>query len=240
MALNRANRGGVTGIYSWGCPCPFVYNISLTKGLRDTHVTVAPFIIKGCRYALLTYAQCGDLDPWRIVELFANLRAECIIGRELHEDGGIHLHTFVDFGRQFSSRTTTVFDVGGFHPNIEQSRGTPEKGYDYAIKDGDVVAGGLERPRHQSGSGADSAHTKWSTIVMAETADEFWELCHSLVPEHLVRSYPSLRKYCDWKFAPVDTVYTTPVGVWIDASAVEGINQWLLQADLGSGALGRR
>lgn len=199
-----------------------------------------PFVIKGCRYALITYAQCGNLDPWRIVDLFASLRAECIIGRELHEDGGIHLHAFVDFNRQFSSRTTTVFDVGGCHPNIEKSRGTPEKGYDYAIKDGDVVAGGLGRPDHQSGNGANSSHIKWSTIVMAETADEFWELCHELVPEHVVRSYPAIRKYCEWKFAPVDPEYTTPGGVWIDASGVEGINQWLMQADLGSGALGRR
>lgn len=174
------------------------------------------------------------------MELFASLRAECIIGRELHEDGGVHLHTFVDFNRQFSSRTTTVFDVGGCHPNIQKSRGTPEKGYDYAIKDGDVVAGGLERPMHQSGSGANSAHIKWSTIVLAETAEQFWELCHELVPEHVVRSYPSLRKYCEWKFAPVDPIYATPGGVWVDASAVAGINEWILQADLGSGALGRR
>lgn len=174
------------------------------------------------------------------MDRLAELRAECIVARELHQDGGIHLHAFVDFNRQFSSRDTAVFDVGGCHPNISKSRGTPQKGYDYAIKDGEVVAGGLGRPDEQVGSGANSAHIKWSTIVMAETADHFWELCHELVPEHVVRSYPSLRKYCEWKFAPIDPIYATPGGVWIDASAVAGINEWILQADLGSGALGRR
>lgn len=171
---------------------------------------------------------------------FAELRAECIIGRELHEDGGIHLHAFVDFNRQFSSRTTSVFDVGGCHPNISKSRGTPQKGYDYAIKDGDVCAGGLGRPDDTLGSGANATDTKWRTITMAENPDHFWELCFELVPEHVVRSHTSLRKYCEWKFAPVDPEYTSPGGVWIDASAVAGINEWILQADLGSGALGRR
>ena len=198
------------------------------------------FIIKGCRYALITYAQCGGLDPDRVVELFSSHRAECIVAREDHADGGVHLHCFVDFGRQFSSRTADIFDVGGFHPNIEKSRGTPERGYDYAIKDGDVVAGGLGRPEHASGSGANSTFAKWSTVVAAETREQFWELCHQLVPEHVARSFGSLSKYADWKFAPIDTPYSTPSDVWVDASRIEGINQWLMQASLGSGALGRR
>ena len=49
------------------------------------------------RYALLTYSQCGDLDPWAVNEHLGQLRAECIIAREAHADGGNHLHCFVDF-----------------------------------------------------------------------------------------------------------------------------------------------
>lgn len=198
------------------------------------------FHIKGCRYALITYPQCGSLDPWRVVDHFAEHRAECIVGRELHADGGIHLHVFVDFGRQFSSRTASVFDVGGCHPNIKKSRGTPEKGYDYAIKDGDVVAGGLGRPPHSSGDGSRTAHTIWATITSAETSDRFWELCHELAPEHVARSFAGLSKYVEWKYRAVDEPYATPDGVWIDASASEGINEWINQARLGSGPLGLR
>ena len=39
------------------------------------------------RYALLTYAQCGDLCPFTIVDLLSTMGAECIIGREHHQDG---------------------------------------------------------------------------------------------------------------------------------------------------------
>lgn len=53
------------------------------------------------RYALLTYAQCGDLDPFAVSDHFTELGAECIVAREDHADGGTHLHSFVDFGRKY-------------------------------------------------------------------------------------------------------------------------------------------
>lgn len=223
-----------------GVPVPFAIILVCKRAVGDTFMP-SQFFVKGVKYALLTYAQSDGLDPWAVVDMLSAHRAECIIGRELHADGGIHHHAFVDFGRQFSSRKTDVFDVGGFHPNIQKSLGTPEKGYDYAVKDGDVVAGGLERPLSgQSGSGARTSRVVWTTITMADTAEEFWELCHELAPEHVCRSFNSLAKYAEWRFRPVDEPYATPNGVWIDASGVEGINEWLYQAGLGSGSLGMR
>ena len=99
-----------------------------------------------CRYALVTYAQCGDLSPDSVGEFFEGLGFKCVIGRENHADGGIHLHCFVDFGRKRRFRRPRCFDTGGRHPNVEPSRGTPEKGWDYAVKDGDVVYKSLDRP----------------------------------------------------------------------------------------------
>lgn len=40
------------------------------------------------RFALLTYAQCGDLDPFAVNDHLGSLGAECIVGRENHGDGG--------------------------------------------------------------------------------------------------------------------------------------------------------
>ena len=63
------------------------------------------------RYALLTYSQCGDLDGVEVSNHFTKLGAECIVAREAHADGGIHLHAFVDFGPEckFRSRRSDVF-----------------------------------------------------------------------------------------------------------------------------------
>lgn len=190
-----------------------------------------PSFVHNYRYALVTYSQCGDLDPWRVMERFSSLGAECIIARELHEDGGLHLHVFADFGRKFRSRKTDILDVDGRHANIEPSAGTPEKGYDYAIKDGDVVCGGLARPEPRSmGDGPTSA--KWARITSAETRDEFWELCHELDPKAAACNFNALSKYADWRFAEVPPEYEHDGRIKFVPGDGDGRDQWVSQSGI--------
>jgi len=187
-----------------------------------------------CRYALVTYPQCGDLQPQRLVEHFAALGSDVIIGREDHADGGTHLHVFADFKRKFRSRQTSILDVDGHHPNISPSKGTPEKGYDYAIKDGDIVGGTLARPEpRRAGNGSTS--DKWTIITNATTRDEFWKLAHELDPKSAVCSFNQLQKWCDWRFAPVRPTYQHPRGIEFVESNNDGRHSWLLQSGIGSG-----
>lgn len=194
------------------------------------------------RYVLLTYAQCGDLDPFKIVDLLGQHSAECIIGRENHEDGGVHLHAFVDFGRKFRSRRTDIFDVDGRHPNVSPSKGTPEKGYDYAIKDGDVVAGGLERPTEQSPVRNSETHAIWTSITTAENRQQFWELLHRLDPKSAACSYTQLSKYADWRFAPEPERYEHPHTIEFIGGGMDGRDDWIRQTCIGreKTQLGRR
>lgn len=182
------------------------------------------------RYVLITYAQCGDLDPHAVVCLLAGLGAECIIGREDHDNGGTHLHAFTDFGKQFSTSNPRFADVDGQHPNVQPFGRTPEKGFDYAIKDGDVVGGGLERP---TGSEVSHAGDIWSQIVMATSRDEFWSLVRTLAPRNLVTNFTSLRAYADWHYRPERSPYSSPAHIEFDLSDVEGLNEWVHQAFTG-------
>lgn len=164
------------------------------------------------RYFLVTYSHVESLDPFALVEHFGKLGAEVIVSLEqYHATLGVHYHVFADFGRKFRSRRTDIFDVDGFHPNISPSRGTPEAGYDYAIKDGDVVAGGLARP---SGVVSSNRAAKWHQILDAETRDEFFALCEELDPERLVCSFGQIQKFADWRFAVEPEPYSTPNGVF--------------------------
>lgn len=194
-----------------------------------------PFQFKR-RFALVTYAQCGDLDPFKVSDLFSDLHGECIIGREDHEDGGVHLHAFVDFGREFSTRDPRKFDVEGHHPNVLPGKKTPEKMYDYATKDGDIVAGGLERP---DGSSISSTSDPWSRIIMAENRDEFFTLCRDLAPRALACSFTSLSKYADWKYRVDREPYSTPDGYVFSTDGYPELDEWV-QENLGGFEPGRR
>lgn len=179
------------------------------------------------RYALLTYAQCGDLDPWSVSNFLSTIPAECIIGRETHADEGIHLHAFVDFGERYFTSDARRFDVDGRHPNIQPCGRTPAKMYDYAIKDGDVVAGGLARPGGEDVAGAGNV---WDRIVDAPTAPEFWELVRALAPRVLLTNFNSLRSYVEWKYKPEVAEYITPPGIVFDLSGVEELGQFVRES----------
>ncbi len=175
------------------------------------------------RYALLTYAQCGELDPWRVVECFTLLRGECIVAREAHANDGTHLHAFVDFGRQRTFRRPNVFDVDGHHPNISPTHSTPQAGFDYACKDGDIVAGGLARP---DGSQAARQPDRWPHVIAAPDREEFMRRLMEHYPRVMVSSFGSVTKYCDWKYRVDPDPYTTPQGISFDTSNFPQLDEW--------------
>lgn len=184
------------------------------------------------RYVLLTYAQCGNLSEWDVLDHISSLGAECIIGREDHADGGTHLHAFCDFGKRKESRRADFFDVGGYHPNISPSKGNPGGGWDYPCKEGNIVAGGLARPGTDD-MGADSQRTrlaghgaKWAQIVAAEDRETFFDLLRELDPKTLVTRWSELNKYADSAYAQRPEPYKSPLSVDFDLGRAPDLAQW--------------
>uniref|UniRef100_A0A8E7G270 Replication-associated protein n=1 Tax=Muscicapa latirostris Genomoviridae sp. TaxID=2814967 RepID=A0A8E7G270_9VIRU len=179
-----------------------------------------------CRYGLFTYSQSSGVDHWSVLGHFTNLGAECIIAEEEHADGGTHLHVFADWGRRRRFRRADFADVDGFHPNISPSRGTPALGWDYATKDGNVVAGGLARPNDESG-----IHSKsqiWDIILDASSREQFFELARELAPGDLAKSFSSLQKYADWRYARVVAQYAGPArgDARFQTACYPGLDRW--------------
>lgn len=186
------------------------------------------------RYVLLTYSQSGDLDPFRVVDHLSALGAECIIARENHKVRGVHLHAFVDFDRKFRSRNVRIFDVDNKHPNISPSRGTPEKGFDYAIKDGEVVAGGLERPQPRGGMSTGSGSIR-NLGPLCESVDEFLGTFAELDFDQCVKSFTNARAFADWYFRPEPERYSNPSGAVFSDPELDGRAEWLRQSRIGLG-----
>ena len=174
-----------------------VYNIkhnSFSTLVSPHHMTFR----FAAKYGLLTYAQSDGLDPFGIVNLLAELGAECIVGKELHSDGGTHYHAFFMFNRKFQSRNPRVFDVDGHHPNILRGRKTPGQMYDYATKDGDVVAGGLQRPDDQVSS-KNNSDDFWRCVFDAETREETFRVAEESSVSLLGRYFFQVRAIAEGK-----------------------------------------
>ena len=167
--------------------------------------------ILNARYFLVTYSQCGTLDEWAVNDHFGSLGAECLVGREVHADGGTHLHVFCDFGRKFRSRRADVFDVDGYHPNIERSKRNPRKGAGYAEKDGDIVAGGLEVGTLPTKL-VSGAQDPGSTLVCCENRAEFYEVAEDICPWDLITKFGSMHAYAKWRWPEVGMEYARPPG----------------------------
>jgi len=185
------------------------------------------------RYVLLTYSQCGDLDPFKIVDLISSYNGECIIGRESHEDRGTHLHAFVDFNRTKKFSKQDCFDIDGYHPNIApMTRGQPGDMWDYATKDGDIVGGGLlDRPETTSGRKRKTAEQtnpeelKRLRTMTSET--ELDEALWDIFGERYILSYGNIASFKRDILKPKPTPYKNPEGLVIDYEAYPELKHWV-------------
>jgi len=111
------------------------------------------------------------------------------------------------------------------------SRGRPEGGWDYAVKDGDVVAGGLPRP---GSGGLPSVENIWSSIVDAQSREEFLELVRTLAPKEFVLRHKELLEYADRYYAERIEPYVGPDGIEFELGMVPELAGWrgeLAEAD---------
>lgn len=208
------------------------YNIKQSS--LPSHLTMpAAFKFFG-KHVLLTYPQCGALDAMAVGESIGSTGGKYIIAKELHADGGIHLHCFVQWEFNFATTDKRQFDVDGCHPNFRKMYRTPKKGYAYCIKNGEIVGGDLQAvdviDDDKSGTSGDSdtqRKSPWPEIILAKSRDEFFESCARLDPRSLCVGFMGLCKYADWRYRVDRSPYSTPGGVSIEASTVPALCDWV-------------
>lgn len=179
------------------------------------------------RYGLFTYPQSDGLDPFRVSDHFSSLSAECIVARENHQDGGTHLHAFVDFGKKYRTRDVRKFDVENFHPNIQPTISSPRAGWDYATKDGEICAGGLQQPDDAPCSQGNRQNDNWHLIVNAPDREQFFDLLRELEPRYLATCFNSLQKYAEWNYRVDRAPYQPNPEHTFDTSQYPALWEWV-------------
>lgn len=107
-----------------------------------------PFRYQKKKVALTYSAPVGEQHPWPDKELAyfavdAHMSSKgrsiekFLVAEEMHEDGRLHYHMYLEFDHRVDTQDARYFDVDGIHPNIGEK---PSKRWcDYCAKDGNFI-----------------------------------------------------------------------------------------------------
>lgn len=153
-------------------------------------------------HVFLTYPQCPlereQLRDWALSVL---LPTKYYIARELHDDGGYHLHCYFAFGRRRRFVGADCFDVDGYHPNVQKPRSAKNVVAYCSKEDATPLANFAPGEMHGEGG--------WGELLeRCGSKDEFLEGVRLRFPRDYVLSLERLLAFCEWKFGREHTSYT--------------------------------
>lgn len=173
-----------------------------------------PFRINAKNF-FITYPQSDNLSNEKIKNFFEQLGATSYtISRELHQDGHAHHHAIISFRDAFSSRNERIFDIEGFHPNIQPARNMRNV-RDYVRKAGDYITSGED----------DTGPRRYADLLNTPSREEYWELARREYPRDVILHYERLEYTAEKLFEQTNPTYTNPYPEYNTTN--EGIQQWM-------------
>lgn len=153
---------------------------------------------------LVTYSQCPlekeDIHGW-FLKNEANI-SQLIVGRETHADGNFHLHVFISFGKRRDLKNPRVWDIEGYHPNIQVAK-KKDRAREYACKDGDIIGDyGFTPHQFRRDYGDYNAYMQHRRLTTRLPISWPIELPRGGLQE---RPGASDKKCCYWIFGPADS-----------------------------------
>lgn len=155
--------------------------------------------------AFLTYPNC-NLKPIDLINdlIFSlcetSIRIVSYLAvTELHESGEKHVHVALIFAKRPNIKNERLFDVKGFHPNIQPMKGNPATHVrQYLTKDPiDLVEHNWPTTTRKL-----SDNETFSLLLQASTETEFWELASQHCPRDVVVNRERLEYFCSKHFKP--------------------------------------
>lgn len=150
----------------------------------------------------LTYAQCDELTKEEIYFTLAetyNIR-KFMLGEETHQDGGRHIHAFLEFINKIDSKNVNCFDINTgtkqFHPNI---KGVP-RGKDHEER----VLNYIQKEDLCPLTNIANKLT-WGEIKdQAVNAEEYLKMVEKHYPEKCANNWDRLKSYAEQRFCQED------------------------------------
>jgi len=153
------------------------------------------------------------------------------ISREQHADGTLHLHAYISLTRKLNTTNQHVFDVRGFHPNIQSARNLKAV-IAYVIKDGNFIS---NLPTTDlSANGSTTKKRTWGEILEESTnGANFLTMVRQEYPREYCIHNQRLREMAanEWPEVPLPyqpsfTQFTIPMELqeWATENIGQGFN----------------
>lgn len=173
--------------------------------LSSPHSAIMPprFQINS-RYLLVTYSQADVIEHQELLDFLKTKYSDAFIcvGRERHEDGGLHYHAFIGAEVPIRIGGARVLDLNNVHPNITSCR-RPKEGLAYARKEGETMEWGNE-PTFDAG-------IKWKDILASTTSTQaFMEAVREHYPRDFVLANERIQAYADKHLGRTPSLQYTP------------------------------
>jgi len=187
---------------------------------------------------MITWSQVDEdvFHPSAIQRLINKLGGKCRIGREFHQDGGVHFHAFCVKESRFITRDPRKFDIEGYHPNILPIKRTPQRAWAYVAKDGNLVVDEIpEPPIGRTGKRIAADTEVWINLINASaSADDMLNNALKADPKRTIFSFNNIISAAKYYFPTTNyTQYTPPTGlcyefadnpeipIWVDRYFIE-------------------
>lgn len=159
-----------------------------------------------------------------------------VVSSEKHEDGSLHRHALLQFSKPFRTRSETIFDIQGFHPNIQSAR-NPAATDKYVKKDQDFIEHGsfLGKPEKEpvdvlsitaaAGEMDLGPFLVWASVNRVMYAKDIWSALRQ-VDTHTIKDNDGLYRKVDPAFARLlQSKFPLPVGKSIVLIGASGIGK---------------
>lgn len=151
------------------------------------------------------------------------------LGHELHQDGGHHLHCFASWSSRRNSSDPRCFDWREHHPNIEPIRRTPQRAWEYAGKDDDVLFEHGDPPG-ETGTMRMGREGIWHEALAAEDKEGFLQVLRQGAPREYVLYHEAILRFAERHWSPPTPDYTSPN---FEVLRPERVLPWLRHSGIG-------
>lgn len=177
---------------------------------------------------LVTWSQIDETRfPWTmIIERFKKLNAKCRIGREHHQDGGLHYHAYAKHVKRFNTRDQRFLDIAGYHPNIRPVTHHHARAWKYVAKHNLVHDDLPDKPHGKTNKSMQIQ--VFQAALQAPTHKEMLRIIREGDPVKYCTGFTSIKSAADHTFPKREIPsYTSPPGLQIQTEQFPDLQQWV-------------